>query len=263
MANTVAGDIPDILENFQHNFDSQSYLINAALYQALDRSQFTYNGGTTAYTVKAKAAKYMCKDKYCYWVSELTTTAIAGAAASTWYYLYLDYSAITSGTAITNSELIWSTTAPSFNTTYRGWYNGDDRCIFAVVSNSTPDDIESFYHDGGDMVVFDARQASFSSATVGTAWDDTVTLAAPGFCTKAQVTFIWTYVNASSILKYRTKGSSGDGHSCCYVAAAATRSIDMFTVLSNTSQQIEIEESDASNNTAIVQTNGWFFPVGM
>jgi len=67
--------------------------IASRLAGAFDRSQFTYNGDTTAYTIKCKAAQYFCKDKLCYWTSELTTSAIGTPAADTWYYLYLDYSA--------------------------------------------------------------------------------------------------------------------------------------------------------------------------
>ncbi|MBV6343601.1 hypothetical protein HWQ67_18700, partial [Candidatus Magnetobacterium casensis] len=81
------------------------------------RPTFTYNGGSTAYTVKAKGAVYWCKDKLCHWDSELTTTAISTPVASTWYYLYLDYSAITEGTAVTATELIWSSTAPTYSNT--------------------------------------------------------------------------------------------------------------------------------------------------
>ena len=112
------------------------------------RATFTYNGAVTPYTIKAAYGSYYCKEKYCYWNSELTTTAISTTAEDTAFYLYLDHSAITSGTEITASELIWSTTAPAWDTDFNGWYNGDDRCIFVCVTNSVfgdiSDDIREF-----------------------------------------------------------------------------------------------------------------------
>jgi len=134
------------------------------------RSYFTYNGGATAYTIKVSGGKYWCKDKYCYWDSELTTGAIGSPASDDWFYLYLDYSAITSGTAITNSEFLWADTEPAFNHTYNGWYNGDDLCIFAVLCNSAPDNILDFYHDGGALVLFDNDINDYASGDPGTDW---------------------------------------------------------------------------------------------
>jgi len=34
-------------------------------------------------------------------------------------------------------------------------------------------------------------------------------------------------------------------------------------LFTNGSQQIELEESAASDNTALLYTNGWYFPAGM
>jgi hypothetical protein len=88
----------------RHNIDASginlagtSGVIGRYSYGAFDRAKFEYNGGTTAYTVKVNPAMYLCKDKYCWWDAVLTTGAIGTPAADTWYYLYLDYSEITSG----------------------------------------------------------------------------------------------------------------------------------------------------------------------
>ena len=66
LANQISDDVPDIKENLEF----------LALWAKGRRGLFTYNGGTTAYTVKVKSAYYYCKDKVCWWGSELTTIAI-------------------------------------------------------------------------------------------------------------------------------------------------------------------------------------------
>ena len=71
------------------------------------RSKFTYNGGSTTYTIKISPGVYYCKEKYCFWTTELTSLQIPSPAANTWYYFYLDYSSITSSTELTNTNFYW------------------------------------------------------------------------------------------------------------------------------------------------------------
>ena len=89
-------------------------------------------------------------DQIVYWNSTLSFDSTD--SGSQWYYLYLDDSAIvTHGSPLlTAAEFINSTTAPTWSDAKHGWYNGNDRCIFAyyVVSGS----INSFLHDGGDYI---------------------------------------------------------------------------------------------------------------
>jgi len=84
-------------------------------------------------------------------------------------YLYLDDSAIvTAGNStITASELISSTTAPTLNTTKGGFYNGNDRCIYAFKQDAS-DNIYRFFNApqfGVPGVV--ASEASYTYASVG------------------------------------------------------------------------------------------------
>jgi len=255
VTNSIAADIPDIEENFQE-----------LLWSSLNRSQFTYNGGATAYTVKAKAALYSCKDKFCYWTTELTTAAIGAPAASTWYYLYLDYSGITSGTAITNSEFAWSDTAPTFDTTYRGWYNGDDRCIFAVLTDGTPSNIKEFFHYG-NYFCFADEITSLAKGDIDTTWTD-ATLNAPGFCTMVNVKILGDPLSDATAvgLYWRTNGQTGTAGHLVLTLDADLFNGSMFTVvdvLTDSAQKIEVKMSGAGDHQAGVTTNGWYFPIGM
>jgi len=224
------------------------------------RAKFTYNGGTVAYTVKVGPAAAMCKNKWCFWDSELTTGAIAGAVKDTWYYLYLDYSEITSWTEITASELVWSSTAPTWNDTYKALMNGDDLCIFAVMANATPNNILEFFHDGGDLVSF-ANGVVLSGSGTNT-WTD-VSVPIPAFSNRGLVTFQGTYLNDDSTLYWRTNGQDGsNGHVIGYVSSESNSSVVQATVITDSSQKIEMKTFGGVTTTYCL-ADGWFFPRGM
>ena len=250
---------------WRRGYDMLSSLILDQLKTVFSRSRFTYNGGAVAYTVKAKAANYWCKDKYCFWNSELTTTAIGTPAADTFYYLYLDHSAITSGVAITNSELIWSDTAPSWSDTYRGLYNGDDRCIMGVISNGGPTNILNFYHDGGDFVGYDAPPLELDDVG-GTDWTNEI-LTIPAFSTRALVR-IWAHFldNAGASFKIRVEGSSSAGNGVIVSSAGVGYTDDVTTVdvYTDASQIIEwVASAVVTDATFKLFTVGWYLPIGM
>lgn len=236
-------------------------------YGIFSRPKFIYNNATT---IRINGAQYMCKDKYCYWTSQLTTTAIAGAADEI-YYLYLDYSAITSGTEITNSELIWSTTAPTNDSTYRGRYNSDDLCIFAVATDGAGD-LREFYHNGCNYVEFDAHIAC-DIGGLGTGLqdvDDTfldVTLVAPdwGSNTRIQICVYndadgadgqWIYVRRNG--SAATANIVGNSHN-----QANNETANTFPIYADSNQKIEIAHANAGASKVAVNTVGWYFPGGM
>ena len=232
---------------------------------------------------------YWCYDKYCKWgtAGDVTSTQIASGSpvAKDWYYLYLDYSEITSETELVAAKFIWSTTEPTWNDTpgYHGWYNGYDRCIFAVVGNAGGTDIVPFYHDGGDLVLYEdiiaGGQTSktaydFSSIDVDTTWTD-VYLQIPSFCTKALCTFNANYGapqgNATiGILYWRTNAQSGTvGHTGAqsYYAPAGTvvffQGSNTSPVLTDSAGIIEVKHGVSDTNTASIAADGYYFPVGM
>ena len=289
MGNEITSDIPDIKENLEFHWDiieqiclstSQTSAIGNLLKQQFVRSKFTYNGGSTAYTVKCEPAIYHCKDKYCYWDSELTTTAVGTPAASTWYYLYLDYSAITSYTEITNSELAWSSTAPAWNDTYKAWMNSDDRCIFAVLTNDTPNNILEFFHDGGNYVLYaDCLTAGttavddfdFTGEDVDTTETDAF-LPIPAFATKSSCTFILNLNGGTNLcsLNYFTKGQTGTtGHAVCRVIDYDNSSggqdwdVNSVDVFCDSDRTIQVKNSATGGELVYIYVDGWYFPTGM
>lgn len=273
VGNQILADVADIEENlefhkdvFQNFMDGWSntdatagtWLPPNAYYR---RPVFSYNGGTTAYTYKVSGGEYMCKDKYCYWNSELTTTAVGSPTADTWYYLYLDYSAITSSTAITNSELVWSSTAPTFNHQYKGWYNGDDRCIFAVQTNSTPDNLIEMWHDGGSLLTYADSAADRAYDTISSGWaSHALTLPDFGDGAKALVTFFCYDNSGNTYLYYRKEGSSASQGSLIarVLDAYFGNTVEVYV---GSSQEVDLNPDGAMYLG--IHTNGFFMPGGM
>jgi hypothetical protein len=232
----------------------------------VQRAKFVYNGGSTAYTVTVSAAQYMCKEKHCRWITTLTSGAIGSPSASTWYYLYLDYSAITSGKAITASELIWSSTAPTWSDTYRGWYNGDDLCIFAVLTNGTPTNILEFFHAGGDLVMFADGIVEASGIAPSTTWTDVdVASSVPAMCTQPLISIQGGYVSSGNWLgMWRTNGQTGTtGHYLIGVNDYTRIPVNQLRVHTDSSRIFEVKWDGANSGTMTITVDGWHFPVGM
>jgi len=225
----------------------------------LQRAIFTWKDADEIYV---GAGCYEVAGKIALWSSQLTKQ-LSGPTASTWYYLYLDESAITSLTAITATELIWSTTAPSWSHTYRGWYNSADRCIFAVRSNASSQ-IAEFYQQGDD-VIFADDITNRAMANLSTSWTD-VTLTIPAF-TQCGLCTINTYYNGSLGANYcywRTNGQTGaTGHLVCYVGNNIVRSTNSLQVYTDSSQIIEVKMTAAGNYQAEVLTYGHKLPSGL
>lgn len=225
---------------------------------AFFRSQFAYHD---ADQITCEAAQYMCKDKYCYWISTITTNATGAAGGVDWWYLYLDYSAITSGTAITATELIWSTTEPAFNSTYRQWMNGDDRCIFAVRTNASSEILEFFHVD--NFVLFANYITVTSGVDPDNVWTDS-TQVIPKFTQKAQVTFRGVYVNATTSLYWRTNGQTGTaGHWLLQTNSTEIRPVTTLTAITDSDGILEFKYGSASGNTVYITTDGWYFSRGI
>lgn len=205
-----------------------------------------------------------------YWDSRLCYTFDSDIplTADQYYYLYLDDSAIASTgvNLITANELIDSTTPPIWSDSKHGWYNSNDRCIFAVKTSSGDKDILEFYHDGGTLMEFTEQIGLEYQAALSTTWQD-VTLKLPAFVSMGHVVFRSTYVDAEVYLEYRPKGASTavslGPREVGYSAVGATQSIQTVPTLTDSSQRIQIVHSAATTNTATVQTCGWYFPVGM
>jgi len=204
-----------------------------------------------------------------YWDSTLTFDLGSGGSnaasddlgASEWHYIYIDDSAL-SGSVITAARLLNDTTAPAWSDSKHGFYNGNDRCIFAVLTNGSSQILEFF--QAGDYIGFADRIASLSATDIDTTWTD-VTMGAPGFATGVQAGFFADYVDTNDVgFSWRTNGQSGTvGHPVVTVSSDSAYDRSVSVVVTDSSQKIEVVASDAGGEKLTVYTHGFFLPNGM
>jgi len=249
----------------------------------INRSTFKYSSATQ---ILIGAGEYEVDDgsapENYYWDSEITFTIGSGgsnasssaAGTSQWQYLYIDDSAISASPLVAGSFLN-STTAPTYNQTKHGWYNGSDRCIFAFYIDSSGN-IDKWYHSGADHVMYANMYdpSILITATSGTTWTD-ATIPGPAFADEMECTFKMAQDGGdalSTTFYYRVDGDSGDGH-----LLGTTEGGDDYTedehVVGNRRTFIEpstrkIEIKSITNSTqltagCIIYVNGYFIPGGM
>jgi hypothetical protein len=231
------------------------------------RPQFTFSSGTSLLIGPGASD---VDGKYAYWVSQLTET-LSGLSANTQYYVYLDYSAITSGTAVTATEIIVSSTAPSYSNTKVGWYNGSDKCIFGFLTEAASTNMREFFHDGDVLLYADYIEERAKAALTAQTWTDVdMASAIPGFCTGALVTFRGNGVSTTGTnILWRTNGQTAStGHFIFELDkqnSVNLRPATQAMVVTDPSQIIEIYSSVAAVDThqVGVYVDGWYFPVGM
>jgi len=228
----------------------------------IQRPQFTWSSGTS---LLIGAGFYDVAGKWAAWTSQLTET-LSSLSANTAYYVYLDYSGITSGTAVTATEVLISSTAPTYSQTYRGFYSGSDRCIFGFKTETSSANMREFFHSG-NRVMYANCITDLSATDIDTTWTD-VTLSIPGFATGANATFTTARPGNQDgkCPLWRTNGQTGTaGH---YVSGPVadgglTFNLGATDVITDSTQKIEVKMSGSNNQTLAIYTNGWCFPVGM
>ncbi len=291
IANSVAGDIADIKENLEFHKDVAQTITggwsNTATTHIMvgnagdfNRSKIVSASDTTLTLTAAKYHHAGTTDQMVYWADTttgITFTVGSGGSnsasddlgADEWHYIYLDNSAIaTAGTnIISNSELLNDTTGPTWNGAKFGWYSGLDRCIGAFYSDADSDILE-FFHDGGDYVLFADRIGTRSLADLDTSWVDVdMTGAVPAFATRAECSFRGNAAgNANTaIASWRTKDQTGStGHIVGVTDADnSEHSFNAVTVISNSSQVIEVQMSISGAHQLGIKNNGYYLPQGI
>ena len=201
------------------------------------------------------------------WDSQLTfqigsggsNAASSAAGTSQWQYLYMDDSAI-SASPLVAASFLNATTAPTYNQSKHGWYNGSDRCIFAFYIDSSGN-IEKWFHDGGDYVMLSTNFNNGRTAGASASYQ-AITILMPAFTIKAECNF---YINAQlssrSYQYWRVTGSGGEHLLGRTEDDDAEYVVNNVTIYTDSSRQI-----DCLNNTApsiYPYTAGWFIPGGM
>jgi len=226
------------------------------------RALFVYNSDTDITIGPAVYHHVGTTTQRVYWDATLTYT-FANLGTSDWSYLYLDDSAIVTAdtNVISASELADSVTEPSWSDTKKGWYNGEDKCIFAVLTDGD-DDLLEFWHDV-DTVIYTSEIVDLADVDIDTVWTDVI-LTLPGFVT-IPLCIIEPEFNegVSSTAYVRTNGSSGNGMTVGRVNSYTTRLISFPTIITDSNQTIEVNYGTAGSNVLTVRTYGWKFPSGM
>ena len=246
-----------------------------AFFGYAERSSFAYSDADTLLIDPGSYHHSGTSEQIVYWNSQITFnlgTSSGSNADNTvlgndeWHYIYLDDSAIvTQGSPLLDADcFLNSTTVPTYSNAKHGWYNGDDRCIFAIRTNGSAQMLE-FYHDGKDFIEYDAQiEISEGTLTPNSSWV-TGTFIVPDFGDGQRVLCTFKIgTTATDLVYYRKKGSSNATGNLIgeIVNSTAQRTINTRSVTIDGSQQIEVTVSNATD-TINAYANGWYLPRGM
>lgn len=239
----------------------------------LQRPSFAFKDTDEIYINPGRYEHNGTSQQMVYWNSQLTFQFGAGGsngsssalAASDWFYLYIDDSAVvTLGAALlTASEFVAVTTAPTYSVTKHGWYNGNDRCVGAFRTNASSQ-IVGFYHDGGEYFNYASDVADMDGQDIDTTYTaQALTLPDFGAGARAGITIISLPGSVSAYAYWRVGGSSDAGHRVGATVGTYGRASSNLTVSVDSSQQIEVKYDTGGNNTMDIYTHGYYFPRGM
>lgn len=203
-----------------------------------------------------------------------SNAASSALGASEWHYLYIDDSSL-SGDTFVASNLLNSTTAPTWDVSKGAWYNGNDRCI-GMFYTTAASLIMDFFH-GGDDVIYWGDQITAYAAYPGTGWATVdLTIPATGLLSnKVPVTFQSSangYVGAGVQLYWRKGGSTTpNGHLMALLRNISSGdNISYFTantlnvVAQDASPSIEVRSSASDGDIRLyVYQDGYCLPNGM
>jgi hypothetical protein len=231
------------------------------------RSTFTWKDADEIYI---GAGTYDCNGKIVYWDSQLTTD-IGLPDASDWYYLYIDDSDISASGSITAAEFVWANTEPAWSHSLHGWYNGNDRCIFAVLTDGSSNIIE-FHHDGGDLVTHINDRSELANTDIDTTYTDVdCKTSVPVVSTKIEVGFtLEVKTTDGGVIVYaewrvNTAAGAATGHFALGLERIGTDQLirAQATVYTDSAQIFEVRCSRSDADAIGAHVNGWYLPAGM
>jgi len=174
------------------------------------------------------------------------------------HYIYIDDSkVVTLGTnLLTETEFISSLTAPSWSESKHGWYSGSDRCIFAVLTDSSSN-VREFFHDGGAEVFHADDAADLTATNLADATFTEVSLSIPAFSTKAQV-----FATSSATPGWQWE-TTDQVESTAHLLISTGDKDQVTTVMTNSAQKIGCKPNTGGAETLAIDTQSWFLPRGM
>jgi len=263
----VGVDSSTVTTSFENMFDK-------LLLGFKNRARFAYKDADEICIYPASYDHRGTTNQILYWDSTLTFKFGSGGsnegstnlAASDWFYVYLDDSAIVTAATnvITNSEIVAVTTEPAWSASKHGWYNGSDRCIFAVLTDSDSHVLD--FQQDGDFVQYDVQVTDLDAIDIDDTWtDETLTL--PKFASEALCTFIGTTTIPAVTGYWRKNGSSGTGHDVYHLPILFDLNLVSYTgqfrVSCDSSQKIEVKHSSSNSCVMTIHTDGYFLPTGI
>ena len=255
---TVLGNISISTTGNGVKFPDSSHMITAFLPKGyLQRAKFTFN---STESINISAGVYEVNGRLVEWDTtiEYSPTSLG---ATDWSYIYIDDSAVTTGTDLTATEFIDSTTEPVWSDSKHGWYNGNDRVIFAVRTDGSSNILE-FFHDGGDLVTF-ADVIVDGTVDIDDAWLDQ-SFTAPKFATKILIRIWQSTYTSGPILHYRVNGQAGTtGYTIKNAGSTNGRTNNQDIILTDGNQIAEFKADISNTDAWDFKTNGWFMSVGI
>lgn len=225
---------------------------------ALERPVFIANSASTQIDLQGPGGYHIDGTGWIWWTGTLSYN-FTTLAASTISYLYIDESSLSGPGAITNSNLTDSTTAPTYDSTKGGYYNGNDRCIMAVYGLGASS-YKVFDNDGED-VKYDEEITELSSQSITTTPLD-VTLTVPSFVKRATITLFCEYTSFNTVIYARKNGSTSNGHIVGRVEVDTQASIEVTDFFIDSTLKLEIYVGSNSCDLNFY-TNGFKLPKGM
>lgn len=237
-----------------------------------DRAKFSWKDDDEIYIAPGGYYHRGTGNQMVYWSEQLVFQFGSGGsnpdstvlATNTWYYVYLDDSSIVSAATniITASQLVAVDTAPVWSNSKRGWYNGDDLCIFAAKTRQLWPLIMEFFHDS-DFVIFADETLNMNTVDIDMTWTD-VALTMPSFATIGLIDIGTLYVDGVSTSFWRTNGQTGFvAHTVAHASTGSTLNVNFLMVITDENQMIEVKNLMPNGNTISIRTHGWGFPLGM
>jgi hypothetical protein len=182
--------------------------------------------------------------------------------ATDWHYIYIDDSEIGAGNyQIDNTMLINLQTEPAWSDANHGWYNGNDRCIFAVYDYDGAGATYTMRCHGDRFV-----QHNYTTLLSGADIDQaarTVQAVVPVFCKMGYFVERSNYVNNNSSIRVSPTGRTELVYEVRNPEATADRIGQHWIMTVDASGIFDIDSSADDNNTVHIFQNGFFLPAGL
>jgi len=243
----------------------------------VERAKFRWKDGDEIYIGAGAYHHSGTSEQFVYWNSELTfeleatgsNTLSDDYAADGWHYIYLDDSAIvTQASALLDKDCFLNeTTAPTYSATKHGWYNGSDRCIFAVYETGGVA-LEFYPNMGGYSPWSSTTSHQIGAGDVDNTWEaKSLVVGMPGFATMADVAAVCRVKTADANVSFyiRPTGSTNTTIMTQLERIAVDQYITAgpLKVTTNASQSVDIQVSRDGDDTMGLFIHGWYFPHGM